>query len=96
MKYLQYRWKSRLAVVLLISVVVSWLLVTLDQTGWAEQINLQGYSHGEGDGAERNMPSVLMYILPFVKEIILIGVPMLITVLLAKLFTRVKKKNKSR
>ncbi|WP_158966476.1 hypothetical protein [Paraglaciecola sp. L3A3] len=92
MKYLQHNWKSRAFVLLSISILISLLLITLDQSSWAEQINLQGYSHGgeEGEGEGRSIPAVLRYILPFVKEIILIGVPMLITVILAKLFTKKK------
>jgi hypothetical protein len=93
MKYLQYHWKPRLVSVLLVSVAVSLLLVALDQTSWAQQINLQGYSHGESEGAGPNIPYVLMYILPFLKEIVLIGVPMLITLLFVKLFGQFKHKN---
>ncbi|GGP59435.1 hypothetical protein GCM10009347_27410 [Shewanella algicola] len=89
MKYLQYQWKPRLFYVLAISILVSVMLVSLEWTSWAEQINSQGYTHGEGEG---KMPSILMYILPFVKELILIGVPMLITVALAKLIGRFKKR----
>ena len=67
------------------------LLVSLEWTSWAEQINAQGYSHGDGEG-RGNMPTILRYILPFVKELILIGVPMLITVGIAKLIGRFKKR----
>ncbi|MCT8985563.1 hypothetical protein [Shewanella phaeophyticola] len=91
MKYLQYQWKPRLCYVLAISIFVSILLVSLEWTSWAEQINAQGYSHGDGEGKSK-MPSILMYILPFVKELILIGVPMLITVGIAKLIGRFSKR----
>lgn len=95
MKYLQHRWQSRLLMVMLVSLLVSALLVTLELTGWAEQINQQGYSHGDGDGGERSIPAALMYILPFVKEFILIGVPMLLTLLWIKVFRKVKTAIKS-
>lgn len=91
MKYLQYQWKSRLFYVLAISILVSVMLVSLEWTSWADQINMQGYTHGDGEGKGK-MPSILMYILPFVKELILIGVPMLITVALAKLIGRFSKR----
>ncbi|MDB1124706.1 hypothetical protein [Vibrio algarum] len=94
MKYLQYQWKSRLAVVLAVSVVISVGMVMLDMTDWATQINQQGYSHGEGDGPD--VPSALMYILPFVKEIVLIGVPMSISLLLMRIFGRKKRSSKVR
>lgn len=92
MKYLQYHWRSRTFVVLLISVVISVLLIFLELTDWAAQINQQGYSHG-GEGGEGNkMPSFLRYILPFVKELVLIGVPMLLTLLVLKLSNITKRK----
>ncbi|MCF2949458.1 hypothetical protein L0668_15165 [Paraglaciecola aquimarina] len=103
MKYLQYRWKSRLLMVLLVSILISLLFITLEQTSWAEQINLQGYTHGENEGSTQgnnsggkpNFPSYLMYILPFVKELILIGVPLLLTLLVTKLFAKFSQKNKA-
>lgn len=99
MKYLQYNWKSRVLVILIISIIVSALMVTLELTDWAEQINLQGYSHGsdsEGDKQRANIPPALMYILPFVKEIVLIGVPMLLTLLILKLSSMLKRTFKRR
>ncbi|MEH6713065.1 MAG: hypothetical protein V7733_17775 [Paraglaciecola polaris] len=85
MKYLQYQWKTRLVVVLLISIGVSILLMGLDVTPWAQQINLRGYSHGADEGEGPNIPSFLLYVLPFVKELILIGIPLLLTLLWLKL-----------
>ncbi|XPF93231.1 hypothetical protein ACM9HF_14535 [Colwellia sp. RE-S-Sl-9] len=90
MKYLQYRWQSRLFVVALVSCLLSVLLVGLEFTGWAEQINQLGYSHGENEGGERNIPAAMMYILPFIKEFVLIGVPLLLTLLWIKLFKKRK------
>lgn len=96
MKYLQYRWKSRLAVVMIISILVSVLLIFLEQTDWAAEINQQGYSHGESEegqeGDQRSFPSYLMYILPFIKELILIGVPMALVIYIAKLFGWLKQR----
>lgn len=92
MKYLQYHWKSRTCVVLLISVVISMLLISLELTNWAAQINQQGYSHG-GEGGEGNkIPSFLRYVLPFVKELVLIGGPLLLTLLVLKLSSITKRK----
>jgi hypothetical protein len=94
MKYLQTEWKTRLPVVMLISIAISALLVGLELTDWAAQINQEGYSHGEGEGPSG--PSVLMYILPFVKEVVLIGVPMALSLLVMKLFGRKKNTSKRR
>lgn len=91
MKYLKEQWKLRTTIILVVSILVSLLLITLDQTSWAEQINLQGYSHGEGDGEAKNGLGLLRYILPFVKEIVLIGVPMILTLLVAKLIGKFTK-----
>ncbi|MDO6840497.1 hypothetical protein Q4602_13505 [Paraglaciecola chathamensis] len=92
MKYLQYHWKSRTFVVLAISIVVSILLISLELTDWAAQINQQGYSHGsEGKG----IPSALRYILPFVKELVLIGVPLLLSLLLMKVLRWLRRAKKA-
>ncbi|WP_191602415.1 hypothetical protein [Marinomonas algicola] len=88
MKHLQYRWKSRLSFALFVSIVLSILMVTLELTPWAEQINHEGYSHG--DEEEPSIPSVMIYILPFVKEIVLIGVPMLLTLVWVTLVRTIK------
>lgn len=93
MKYLQFRWKPRVTIILLVSIAVSLLLITLDQTQWAQQINLQGYSHGESDGEGRDIPTAMRYILPFVKEFILIGVPLLLTLLLLKVIAKFDSRN---
>lgn len=92
MKYLKEHWKSRSTIILFVSVLVSILLMTLDQTSWAEQINLQGYTHGEDDGKAQNRLGLLRYILPFVKEMVLIGMPMLLTLLVSKLLGNFTKK----
>lgn len=86
MKHLKQQWQSRTAIVLLVSVIISLLLVTLELTDWAAQINLAGYSHGSPDGEKPNIAPILMYILPFVKELVLIGVPMLLTLGLVKVY----------
>ncbi len=94
MKYLQYQWKSRLGVVLIVSIVISAAMMMLEMTDFARQINLQGYSHGEGDGPSG--PAALMFILPFVKEIILIGVPMSLALLVMKIFGGKKRSSRMR
>jgi hypothetical protein len=79
-----------------VSILVSILLIVLEQTDWAAEINQQGYSHGKNEGGQegeqRNFPSYLMYILPFVKELILIGVPMALVIYIAKLFGWLKQR----
>lgn len=91
MKYLKIKWQSRVMIILLVSVFISCLLVFLDRTDWAAQINQQGYSHG-GEGGKPSIPMVLIYILPFVKEIVLMGVPMLLTLLVINIAVRIKAK----
>lgn len=97
MKHLTQQWQSRTSIVLIVSIVVSLLLVALELTDWAAQINLAGYTHGSPDGEKPNIAPILMYILPFVKELVLIGVPMLITLGIIKIFgliSRLFKNNK--
>lgn len=89
MKYLQYQWKPRSVIVLVVSIVMGVSMVLLELTDWANQINEQGFSHGDGEGPD--IPSVLKYVLPFIKEIILIGVPMSISLLIMKIFGRKKR-----
>tara|TARA_B110000046_G_C12838602_1_gene332600 strand:+ start:19 stop:312 length:294 start_codon:yes stop_codon:yes gene_type:complete len=91
MKHLKQQWQSRTSIVLIVSVLVSLLLVCLELTDWAAQINQQGYTHGAADGEKPKIAPVLMYILPFVKELILIGVPMLLTLGIIKLFGLIKR-----
>jgi len=91
MKHLQINWKSRTVIILVVSIVISVLMIALELTSWAEQMNQQGHQpHGDGKG-KGDMPSILRYILPFVKEILLIGVPLFITLGLMKL-TRLLKR----
>ena len=87
MKYLATHWKPRLFTVLLISTLLSIAMIALELTPWAEQINQQGYTHGDG---QRDIAPILVYILPFVKEIILVGVPLIITLLYLKLYALLK------
>lgn len=94
MKYLQTQWKPRLAIIVTVSIVISVFMVSLEMTDWAAQINLQGYSHGDGEAEGPGAASILRYILPFVKELILIGVPMAIALLLMKIFGRKKRTQK--
>ena len=91
MKHLTQQWQSRTSIVLIVSIVVSLLLVTIELTDWAAQINLAGYTHGSPDGEKPNIAPILMYILPFVKELVLIGVPMLLTLGVIKLYGRITR-----
>jgi hypothetical protein len=95
MKYLQVQWKVRLTVVLVVSFAVSLLITSVEMTDWAAQINQEGYSHGEEGGAP-GAASALRYVLPLVKEIILIGVPLGISLLVMNIFGRIKRSAKAR
>lgn len=77
MKHLKKHWQKRTFIVLLITVLVGWAMIALELTSWAAAINQAGYSHGEE--GERKIPAILMLVLPFVKELVLIGVPLLLT-----------------
>lgn len=90
MKYLQYRWKQRLFIVLLVSITMSVLMIDLELTDWAVNINQTGYSHGDND-AKSNIPKILMYVLPFIKEMILIGVPLFLTLIWIKIGNKIKR-----
>ena len=91
MKHLQINWKFRTIIILVVSSVISVLMISLELTSWAEQINQQGnLPHGDGKG-KGDMPAILRYILPFVKEIVLIGVPLFITLGLIKLTALLKR-----
>ncbi|REG82902.1 hypothetical protein [Marinomonas pollencensis] len=91
MKYLAVNWKLRVTIIFLVSICISSLLIALDQTGWAAQINQQGFSHGE-EGGKPNFPVILIYILPFIKEIVLMGVPMLLALLVMKVSSSITAK----
>ena len=91
MKYLQHHWRKRLLVLAVVSIIVSILMITLELTEWAEQINTLGYSHDENDGDKGKIPAGMMYILPFIKEIVLIGIPLLLTLLWIKVFKKFKQ-----
>jgi hypothetical protein len=91
MKYLKFNWMSRVVIIFVISILVSALLVSLELTNWADQINEQGYSHGNIDGENSNIPSIMMYALPFVKELILIGIPLFLTLGLMKMPALLKR-----
>ncbi|QIZ77935.1 hypothetical protein [Ferrimonas lipolytica] len=91
MKYLQQDWQARTAIIVLVSVVISIAMIALELTPWAEQINLQGYEHGGGKEGKKSMDSALIYILPFVKVLVLTGVPLLITLIVLKVTNTIKR-----
>lgn len=92
MKYLQRNWRSRLLMTLLISSLLSILLVALDQSEWAAQVNAQGMESGNGGEHHKgNKSAVLMMILPILKVMILTGVPMFLTILLMKILITFKR-----
>lgn len=88
MKHLKPHWQLRSFLILLISAIASILLISLEFTDWAAQINIEGYSHGEAEGERPNIPTVLMYILPFIKVFVLVTVPMFLTLLIIKLWSK--------
>ncbi len=68
------------------------LMINLELTEWAQQINESGYSHGNKNDQKSNFPEVLKYIIPFIKELILIGVPLMLTLLWIKLVKAIKNR----
>ena len=49
MKFVKKNWQSRSAIIVGISLVVGLLMITLEQTPYASDINAAGYQHG-GEG----------------------------------------------
>lgn len=97
MKYLAEHWQSRTLIILFVSVIIAIALVGLEYTDWANKINRVGYNHDEGNSeGKRNIPDYMMYILPFVKELILIGVPLFITLFWLKMANAIRKLVKRR
>jgi hypothetical protein len=99
MKFLKKNWKSRSTIVVFISLLVGLLMIALEQTQFASDINATGYHHGgDGEGEGRpNIPSAVLFILPFVKALVLIGVPLLIARLIANIlgfFSRKRSRKK--
>lgn len=90
MKFIKIDWKYRTAIVVGISLCVGLLMITLEQTQFAHDINAAGYQHG-GEG-KPDIPAVVLFILPFVKALVLIGVPLLIARLLANILRLVSRK----
>ena len=90
MKFVKKNWQSRSAIIVCISLVVGLLMITLEQTPYASDINAAGYQHG-GEG-KPDIPAVVLFILPFVKALVLIGVPLLIARLLANILRLVSRK----
>lgn len=97
MKFLKKNWKSRSTIIVFISLLVGLLMIALEQTQFASDINATGYHHGgEGEGRP-NIPSAVLFILPFVKALVLIGVPLLIARLIANIlgfFSRKRSRKK--
>ncbi|MDO6694249.1 hypothetical protein Q4574_13225 [Aliiglaciecola sp. 3_MG-2023] len=91
MKFVKKNWKSRSTIVVGISLLVGILMIALEQTQFAIDINSAGWHHGgEGEGRP-NIPGAVLFILPFVKALALIGVPLLVARLIVNiigLFTR--------
>lgn len=90
MKFIKINWKFRAAIVVGISVCIGLLMIALEQTQFAKDINVAGYQHG-GEG-KPDIPAVILFILPFIKALVLIGVPLLIARLLANILRLVSRK----
>ncbi|WP_440874188.1 hypothetical protein [Thalassotalea sp. PLHSN55] len=94
MKYLKVHWRQRVFLLSLVSVSISLLMISLELTDWAQQINELGFSHGDNENNGKSIPSAMRYILPFVKELVLIGVPMGLALLWLKILRKLKHKFK--
>lgn len=94
MTVLKKNWKSRTLWISAISIIVSLIMMTLTFTDWAEAMRIGGelaIQGNEGIDPEREMPAVLMYIVPFIKEFVLIGVPMLLGIGIGTVYKKVKR-----
>ncbi|NDV91318.1 hypothetical protein GTH32_09020 [Alteromonas sp. 345S023] len=90
MKFLKKDWKSRSTIIVAISLLVGVLMITVDQTQFASEINAMGYHHG-GEG-KPDIPAVVLFILPFIKALVLIGVPLILARLIASILRRFSPK----
>ena len=83
MKFLNKNWKSRSAIIIVVSVLTGLLMMTLEHTQFASNINASGWHHG-GEG-KPDIPGIVLFILPFIKALVLIGVPLLLARVVAKI-----------
>jgi|GEM_PF-516811 len=85
MERLTENWFSRTLIILVISCLVAWCMYYLEFTDWATAIDATPIDNNAGREGQRPAQA-LLYILPFIKEVVLIGVPLALTVLTKKLY----------
>ena len=85
---------KQILIIILASGIVMVLFMPLAQTEWAESMRggfgAAGMGAEEGDGPEgmREMPAAVGFIAGFIKEIVLMGIPALITLGILKIIKR--------
>ena len=82
-------WKFRMFIILLVLVVTSLLSTSLTFTTWAEEVRMASTVLVEQSSQQeevQTIPKLLMFVVPFIKEAILIGVPLLLGLLVGKLY----------
>lgn len=88
-------WKFRMLIILLVLAVTSLLSTLLTFTTWAEEVRMAStvlVEQGSQQEEVQTIPKLLMFIVPFIKEAILIGVPLFLALLAGKLYARGKSK----
>jgi hypothetical protein len=94
MTVLKRNWKSRTLWISAISIIAALIMMTLTFTDWADAMRIGGelaIQGSDGTQPEREIPAVLMYIVPFIKEFVLIGVPMLLGIGIGRIYKKLKK-----
>ncbi|GMQ47257.1 hypothetical protein [Vibrio sp. 10N] len=93
MKYLTKNWKQRSAVILLISLIVSGLMWSVEFSSWAESINESAMAL-EPQNDEKSAPFLFMFAMSFIKLIVLTSVPFFVTYGVLTLLNKVKKRSR--
>lgn len=93
MKYLAQNWQQRTIIIVLISLIFSGLMWTIEFSSWAESINnsaMMTESHSD----EKSAPFIFMLVMSFVKLLVLTLVPFTVTYGLVALVNKVSKSQK--
>ena len=89
MDHLFENWLPRVSVLLIATLVLSFAMMFLHDTAWAESIReviTAEAAMGEGEAPPgRQMPVYLIYVLPAIKVLVMMGVPMLLCLSALKL-----------
>jgi hypothetical protein len=89
MSILTQSWKQRTSWLVLVSLLVGLLLTLLTFTDWAEGMRIvDAASASQPPEGDRDMPAALMIIAPFIKEFVLIGIPLAMSLAIGKFYTR--------